>query len=112
MIVQTLVENAVKHGASTIRGAASVIVDARAEDGRLVVSVSDNGPGFSESDLPEAPRASGGYGLLNVRQRLDGYFGSSAAMSIVRQQGMTVVSVSLPLVRQEPRSQSVHEVVR
>jgi len=112
MIVQTLVENAVKHGASAIRGTASVIVDARAEDGRLVVSVSDNGPGFSESDLPEAPRAGGGYGLLNVRQRLDGYFGSSAAMSIVRRQGMTVVSVSLPLVRQEPRSQSVHEVVR
>jgi signal transduction histidine kinase len=112
MIVQTLVENAVKHGASTLRGAASVIVDARAEDGRLVVSVSDNGPGFSESDLPAAPRAGGGYGLVNVRQRLDGYFGSRAALSAIRQDGMTVVSVSLPLVRQEPRPQSMHEAVQ
>ena len=112
MIVQTLVENAVKHGASTVRGGGSVIVDARVADGRLVVSVSDNGPGFSASDLPAAPRASGGYGLLNVRGRLEGYFGSSAALSVRRQDGMTVVSVSLPLVRQEPRPQSVHEATR
>ncbi len=112
MIVQTLVENAVKHGAATVRGAASVIVDARADGDRLVVSVSDNGPGFDEADLPEAPRARGGYGLLNIRQRLEGYFGSSAALSVARREDLTVISVSLPLVRQEPRSSTLPEVTR
>jgi signal transduction histidine kinase len=112
MIVQTLVENAVKHGAATVRGAASVIVDAHTENGRLVVSVADNGPGFDARDLPAAPRARGGYGLVNVRQRLEGYFADAATLSVTRSDGMTVVSVSLPIVREEPRSQTIQEGMR
>jgi signal transduction histidine kinase len=112
MIVQTLVENAVKHGAATVRGAASVIVDAHSKDGRLVVSVADNGPGFDARDLPAAPRARGGYGLVNVRQRLEGYFADAATLSVTRSDGMTVVSVSLPIVREEPRSQTIQEGMR
>jgi len=112
MIVQTLVENAVKHGASTVRGAASVIVDAHTENGRLVVSVADNGPGFDGRDLPVAPRARGGYGLVNVRQRLEGYFADGAALSVNRTDGMTVVSVSLPIVREEPGTQTIQEGAR
>jgi LytS/YehU family sensor histidine kinase len=109
MVVQTLVENAVKHGASTIRGSAEVTVDARADAGRLVVAVSDNGPGFDDIDPPPSPRVDGGYGLLNVRQRLQGYFGAAAALTVSRTEGMTVVSVSLPLIRQEPKPRAAHE---
>ncbi len=112
MIVQTLVENAMKHGASTVRGPASVVVDAHADGDQLVVSVADNGPGFSESDLPAAPRARGGYGLLNVRQRLEGYFGPAAALAVTPRDGMTVVSVALPIVRQEPKPHPIQEVAR
>ena len=112
MIVQTLVENAVKHGVSALRGPASVVVDACAEGDRLVVSVMDNGPGFDMRDLPASPGARGGYGLLNVRQRLDGYFGADAALSVVRRDATTIVSVTLPLVRQEPRTHAAREVAR
>ena len=114
MIVQTLVENAVKHGAASVRGRAVVIVRARQESGTLVVSVVDNGPGFREADSPEPARMRGGYGLVNVRQRLEGYFGSNAALTVDRDTaaGMTTVSVSLPLVRQEPRSQPAAEQIR
>ncbi len=110
MIVQTLVENAVKHGAASVRGPASVTVDAHAEGDRLVVSVADNGPGFSEADLPAHARARGGYGLVNIRQRLDGYFGAAAALSVARTAGVTAVSLALPFVRQEPKGSPVHEV--
>lgn len=112
MIVQTLVENAVKHGAASVRGPASVVVHARLDGERLVVSVADNGPGFDEENLPATPRSRGGYGLLNVRQRLEGYFGAGAGLSITRNEGLSVVSVSLPLVRQEPRPHGAHEVTR
>jgi anti-sigma regulatory factor (Ser/Thr protein kinase) len=114
MIVQTLVENAVKHGAASVRGTAVVIVRARQESGRLVVSVVDNGPGFREADSPEPARARGGYGLVNVRQRLEGYFQSNATLTVDRDvaAGMTTVSVSLPMLRQEPRSQPAVEQVR
>jgi LytS/YehU family sensor histidine kinase len=104
MIVQTLVENAVKHGAASVRGPASVVVGAREEAGKLVVSVADNGPGFREGDA--SARTRGGYGLVNVRQRLDGYFGSAAALTVDRDdvRGITTVSVWLPLLRHEPQA--------
>jgi signal transduction histidine kinase len=111
MIVQTLVENAVKHGVASVRGPASVSVTASEDSGRLVVSVADNGPGFSLG-RSELAQARGGYGLVNIRQRLEGYFGSEATLSVERANGLTVVSVALPLLRQEPRTQHAHEVVR
>jgi signal transduction histidine kinase len=103
MVVQTLVENAVKHGLNEIRGAASVRVHARREDDRLVVSVIDNGPGFSASALAATdtvPGARGGYGLVNIRQRLRGYFGADGVLTIDRDaaRGETTVSISLPIL--------------
>ena len=112
MIVQTLAENAVKHGAASVRGRASVLVTAREESGRLVMSVADNGPGFSEADPPSPARPRGGYGLVNIRQRLEGYFGSAAALSVDRSSGVTTVSVTLPLLRQEPRAPHPQEIAR
>jgi hypothetical protein len=114
MIVQTLVENAVKHGAASLRGPASVIVRARAASGRLVVSVLDNGPGFSGAETPGPARTRGGYGLVNIRQRLEGYFAALAALTVDRNDadGTTTVSVSLPLLRHEPRPQPAVEQVR
>ena len=135
MIVQTLVENAVKHGVASVRGPASVVVAAREDSGRLVVSVTDNGPGFSSpfdsperalaqgrpanspdpalaQGRPEPGRTRGGYGLVNIRQRLEGYFGPQATMSVERSDGLTVVSVALPLLRQEPRAHHAEEVAR
>jgi signal transduction histidine kinase len=129
MMVQTLVENAVKHGVALVRGPASVAVNARRDRDQLIVTVADTGPGFeatseargptprARSRRPEAkgqapegreqlPEAggqgrpkTGGYGLSNVRQRLEGYFGDAAALTIERDgdRGRTIVSVSLPL---------------
>lgn len=129
MMVQTLVENAVKHGVASVRGRASVIVTAREESGHLVMSVADNGPGFPfdsiepplaqgrpfdsiEPPLAQGKRTRGGYGLVNIRQRLEGYFGSKATLSVDRSGGVTTVSVALPLLRQEPRAQQPQEIAR
>jgi two-component system LytT family sensor kinase len=109
MIVQTLVENAVKHGVALVRGAAAVEVAARKEHGWLVVTVADTGPGFDMSARTGQPwertgtrrdprSRSSGYGLANIRQRLEGYFGDAASLAIARdvEHGRTVVSVTLP----------------
>ena len=78
------------------------------------MSVADNGPGFRDGDSPEPARTRGGYGLVNVRQRLEGYFQSNATLTVDRDAatGITTVSVSLPLVRQEPRPHPAVEQVR
>lgn len=104
MIVQTLVENAVKHGVSAVRGRAIVRVSARADGPNVILSVADNGSGFRNA-AQQASRTEGGYGLANIRQRLHGYFGSSASLTVTRDEaeGFTVVSVSLPRLLHEPR---------
>jgi signal transduction histidine kinase len=104
MLVQTLVENAVKHGVARVRGPARIEVAARVENERLEIRVADSGPGFAdESDAHPAPSArrskGAGYGLKNVRERLSGHFGGRAELLTRRdeQHGMTVVSLILPL---------------
>ncbi|HEY2934345.1 MAG TPA: histidine kinase [Acidobacteriota bacterium] len=108
MIVQTLVENAVKHGAAAVRGVGEVRIRATRAQDRIRIEVLDNGPGFknSETELqpPLAPaatassRTGSGYGLKNVRQRLIGYFGAAAELKIDRDKlrNLTVVSIEMP----------------
>jgi signal transduction histidine kinase len=104
MIIQTLVENAVKHGVAAVRGAGVVKVQAHCVNDRLRIEVVDNGPGFSpevgETSRPTG-RQSAGYGLRNVRQRLEGYFGAEGSLEIRRRedQGLTEVAVEFPAPR-------------
>jgi signal transduction histidine kinase len=54
MIVQTLVENAVKHGVAAICGPGLIEIESRIQDGSLIIQVRDNGPGFDEQALRRA----------------------------------------------------------
>jgi two-component system LytT family sensor kinase len=73
LILQPIVENAIKHGASQVRGVGRIEVQGRREDTSLVLTVTDNGPG-----LPEAQED--GLGLRNVRARLEGLYGDDQAL--------------------------------
>lgn len=98
MTVQTLVENAVKHGVASVRGVGIVEVRVDLKDGRLCIEVLDNGPGFSLGEaLSEAPGRSG-YGLKNLKQRLESHYGSSAEIRVGRDEAgqRTVVTLELP----------------
>ena len=99
MIIQTLVENAVKHGVGSLTGAAPGFVDVRVHtsESRLRIEVRDNGPGF-DSPSARPPRPGEGYGLRNVRDRLRGYFGEETNLDIGRDEAcdMTLVSVEMP----------------
>ncbi len=102
LAVQTLVENAVKHGVAAIRGAGIIEVEALRHSDVLEIRVLDNGPGFPEESAGaggEPKGATSGFGLRNVRERLTGYFGEKASLRIGRDaaRGLTVVSLVLPL---------------
>ncbi|OON63377.1 sensor histidine kinase [Massilia sp. KIM] len=77
MMLQTLVENAIKHGIEPKPGGGTVWILARALDSTLSVTVADDGRGFS------AEGGGTGIGLRNVRERLRLAYGSAASFSIV-----------------------------
>jgi signal transduction histidine kinase len=93
LILQPLVENAIKHGVSAQPGAGRVAISARREDGMLVLRVRDDGPGLS--DLPR-PGGSG-VGLANTRERLRQLYGDEQRLDLVNApEGGLEVSVTLP----------------
>jgi two-component sensor histidine kinase len=101
MIVQTLAENAVKHGVGAIRTTGRIDISVTVSTERLLIKVSDNGPGFEESAM-RSFNSGGGHGLRNIRDRLRGYFGEAASLSIGRDStlGITVVNVEMPRTAQ------------
>jgi two-component system, LytTR family, sensor kinase len=78
LILQPLVENAIKHGVSKIDEPGRIEIRARREGERLVLSVRDNGPPVGDTQL----RAGEGVGMRNTRQRLSELYGSEQSLSL------------------------------
>jgi LytS/YehU family sensor histidine kinase len=90
LAVQTLVENSIKHAIAPRPGGGRLRVEATASGEHVLLSVWDDGPGFTG----EAMRA--GHGLDNLRARLAARFGAGASLEVGRRDGGTRVTVALP----------------
>jgi len=96
LIVQTLVENSVKHAASPRREGATVAVRASTNGAVVRIRVEDDGPGF------DAGRATVGHGLALARERLALAFRDRASMRVDGTPGATVVELTVPASCAEP----------
>ena len=99
MLLQTLIENAVKHGVSQTRGPGRIDVMVRTLADQVTVEVRDNGPGAGRRTL--LPRDGEGFGLRSVRERLAGHFGGRARLELERDEaaGVTIARITMPMVR-------------
>ncbi len=92
MMLQTLVENSIKHGLEPKPEGGTLTLSADVVDGNLRVAVSDSGLGFGAAGLPGS-----GVGLGNVRERLAALFGARARLTIEPNlPGGTIATIEVP----------------
>jgi len=91
LLLQPLVENAVRHGVSKTSAPVTIAMTSRVRDSVLEIQVSDDGPGF-------AGESSGnGVGLSNTRARLQQLYGERQSLSLDRRADRgTTATVLLP----------------
>ena len=92
MSVQTLVENAVKHGVNSKACGGEFSMTACPDGATLRIEVSDSGPGFDLSVVQP------GHGLANLVERLNALFGDQARLNTFHRDGQSFVEMVLPRI--------------
>ncbi len=92
MIIQPLVENAVKHGIGQLPEGGTILLTARRAGSQLRIRI-ENGV---DTALPGARGNDSGIGLANVRQRLACLYGHEASIHCARQHDTFGVELSMP----------------
>jgi two-component sensor histidine kinase len=98
MILQPLVENSVKYAISAVARPVTITLAAREEFDRLVITVSDDGPG-----VPQGASHGFGIGLANVRDRLEARFGPDIGFSSAPVPGGYRTEIRIPLTKTTSR---------
>ncbi len=93
LLLQPLVENAVKYAVTPQEDGADISVSARAVGDRLELIVADTGPGLSES-RPGPANEGTGVGLGNIRDRLFQAYGNDHRFEIMPNAGSAVVQAA------------------
>jgi Histidine kinase len=92
MMIQSLVENAIKHGLEPKPEGGLLTVRAEIVHGKLAVTVADTGVGFGR-----APTAGTGIGLANIRERLQLLYGGRASVTVAANTPTgTIVTLAVP----------------
>jgi len=95
LLLQPIVENAIKYAIAPSNGVAHIWLGGRAENGRLILYVEDDGPGLPADHLRRS-----GVGWRNTRERLETMYGSGAEMRILKgRRGGVLVELDMPLER-------------
>ncbi|MCV2356049.1 histidine kinase [Paucibacter sp. B2R-40] len=92
MMIQSLVENAIKHGLEPKAEGGMLTVKAEINHGKLAVTVADTGLGFGR-----AATSGTGVGLANIRERLMLLYGAKASVTVSENQPSgTKVTITVP----------------
>jgi signal transduction histidine kinase len=95
MLLQPLVENAIKHGISPRPEGGSIEVNAKRRDNKLYVEITDDGLGMAE----QKESVQSGVGLLNTRERLKHLYGDSHSFNLSSLPGRGVtIRIGIPFM--------------
>ncbi|MFC5471299.1 ATP-binding protein [Cohnella suwonensis] len=98
LVIQPIVENAVRHGVMEQTNGGTVRISVTEEEDAVVIVVADDGKGISEETLAalkEQRGGLGGVGLTNIERRLRGLYGTGLKFESVQGRG-TKVTIRIP----------------
>jgi two-component system LytT family sensor kinase len=116
LVLQPIVENAVKHGIAQKQVGGEVVIRGRVDrisddTRRLALIVEDTGAGTTTDGLERGRHV--GVGLRNVERRLQAHYGNAASLSIRTVPGEgTVVEIRLPVDLKVSEESDAHQVAR
>jgi LytS/YehU family sensor histidine kinase len=95
MLLQPIVENALKHGLASKLGGGELTIRTESRDSRVIISVEDNGVGISKERMAQV--FEDGIGISNVHERLRVLYGSDFRMDISSEEGEgTRIRIEVP----------------
>ena len=93
LILQPIVENAIRHGIGRSSSAGRILINASKIDGKVELRVQDDGPGLSTGHASPDQ----GIGLANTRARLQQLYGQNACLEIRNcERGGVIVTMTIP----------------
>jgi len=106
MILQPVVENAIKHGLADKLEGGTIYIRSRIADNRIIIEVEDDGVGMPVTGTSSSSGT--GIGMVNVAERLQVVYGDAADITIESQPGHgTLVRLMLPVLLAEEMGGSV-----
>jgi LytS/YehU family sensor histidine kinase len=98
LLLQPIVENAIRHGMGARATGGSISIEAKRVASRLVITVTDDGPGIADEALSGRQRR----GLRNTRERLEALYGTAHALDLTNlPAGGAQIAVEIPFRRGE-----------
>lgn len=95
MLLQPIVENAIKHGLAARLDGGQITIRTAWKQGRLIVEVEDNGVGIPQERMPQI--FADGIGISNVQERLRVLYAADFHMDVVSQEGQgTRIRIEVP----------------
>lgn len=102
-LLQPIVENALEHGLRTNGDQGMIKIRARLEDRDIIFEIEDNGAGMTKEQAaavlsePACGSVGGGYGVYNVQQRIETYYGAGYGINFHSTPGVgTCVTIRIP----------------
>lgn len=94
MIIQTLVENAIKHSINNLPSGGKIVIETKSEDGMAIIYVKNSG----QLKVQDKPQKRKGIGIANSRERLRLLYGKEAELCLENMnESMVCATVKLPL---------------
>ena len=108
LLIQPLVENAMRHGALKRETGGAVRLSIKRADEYIFIVVEDNGPGFSKQAISEAKKNKAsierkGIGVNNIIYRLEYYYGEELKIED-KEEGGARISFRVPVLEEEENS--------